>query len=408
MYKLAPLVLLLTANSPMTVADTNDELVKKGKYLAELADCFACHTSESSEPYAGGLAFKTPFGTIYSTNITSDKQQGIGSYSFEEFDKALRQGVAPKGNLYPAMPYTSFDKITTDDMRALYAYFMSTKPSAQTNLENDVMFPANIRFSLKGWNMLNHSPQEFVADNNKSDDWNRGNYILNSLGHCGECHTPRNIAMAMDHGQHFQGAMIGNVWAPDITSQTLIDQGWSTQDVKDLLSTGYSRKGTVVGEMYTAIYHSLSKFDKQDLQAAATYLLDSDQEVSGKPLTFNIDANQGEGYQIYVGYCASCHGIKGKGKPNFAPGLAGNTSLAHDNSVNLLVATLYGIKPQHYSSLVSFDKMPAYNDKLSDAHLTSLANYLKAAFTKSPIRYTEAEMSELRQDVEDNQKNAAH
>ncbi|KJY81891.1 gluconate 2-dehydrogenase [Vibrio galatheae] len=407
MKKLAPLALLM-AISPMTMAEADNELIKKGKYLSELSDCYACHTAEGGEPYAGGLAFKTPFGTIYSTNITSDKQQGIGGYSFEEFDKAMRHGVAPKGNLYPAMPYTSFDKITQEDMRALYAYFMDTKPSSQPNSENDVMFPANIRTGLKAWNLLNHSPQEFVADSSKSDDWNRGNYILNSFGHCGECHTPRDMTMAMDHGQHYQGAMIGNVWAPDITPEALIEQGWSTQDVKHLLSTGYSRKGTVVGEMYTAIYHSLSKFDERDLQAAATYLLDSDEEIAGKSLAFNIDANQGEGYQLYMGYCAGCHGIEGEGKPNFAPGLAGNGSLVHDNSVNLLVATLFGIKPQHYSTLVSFDDMPAYGGKLNDAELTGLVNYLKAAFTESPVRYTEAEISALRKEVEDNQKNAAH
>ena len=276
MLKLAPLIVLM-ATSPITMAESNNELQEKGKYLSKLADCYACHTKDGGEPYAGGLPFNTPFGTIYSTNITSDKEHGIGSYSLKQFDEAMRQGIAPKGNLYPAMPYTSFDKITEEDMRALYAYFMASKPSSQPNLTNDVTFPANIRIGLKAWNLINHSPKEFVANRSKSDDWNRGNYILNSLGHCGECHTPRGMTMAMDPEQHYQGAMIGNVWAPDITPKTLIEQGWSTKDIEDLLSTGYSRKGTVVGEMYTAIYHSLSKFDKSDLHAATTYLLDTPQ-----------------------------------------------------------------------------------------------------------------------------------
>ena len=407
MQKLVTLALLF-AISRVAVADTDTELIKKGKYLSEMADCYACHTAEGGEPYAGGLAFKTPFGTIYSTNITSDKQHGIGDYNFEQFDKAVRLGVAPKGNLYPAMPYTSFDKITHEDMQALYAYFMDIKPSPQPNPDNDVMFPANIRMGLKVWNFFNHSPQKYVMDNSKSEVWNRGNYILNSFGHCGECHTPRDMTFAMEEDKHYQGAMIGNVWAPDITSKTLVQQGWSTQDVKDLLRSGSSRKGTVVGEMYTAIYHSLSKFDDQDLQAAAVYLLDSDAEVAGKDLVLNTEANQGEGYQLYMGYCAGCHGIEGKGKPNFAPGLAGNGSLAHDNSVNLLVATLYGIKPQHYSTLVSFDDMPAFGNKLSDTELTELVNYLKAAFTDSPVRYTVAQMSSLRKEVEENQKQATH
>ncbi|WP_076542113.1 cytochrome c [Shewanella sp. UCD-KL21] len=407
MQKLVPLAMMF-AVSPLAMADAENDLVQQGKYLSELADCVACHTTDGGEPYAGGLSFKTPFGTIYSTNITSDKKEGMGHYSFEEFEKALRHGVAPKGNLYPAMPYTSFDKITQDDMRALYAYFMSTTPSSQPNPDNDVMFPANIRMGLKAWNLLNHSPQEYVADSSKSEDWNRGNYILNSFGHCAECHTPRDITFAMDQEQHYQGAMIGNTWAPDITPETLVDQGWSSEDIKDLIGTGYSRKGTVVGEMYTAIYHSLSKFDEKDLNAATVYLLDSDENVEGKPLTFNAEANEGEGYNLYMGYCASCHGVEGEGKTNFAPGLAGNGTLAHDNSVNLMVATLYGIKPQHYSTLVSFDAMPGYDKDLSDSELTELVNYLKAAFTPSSIRFTEAEMSELRKEVEENQENAAH
>ena len=407
MQKIASLAIIF-AISPTVMATTDNELINKGKYLSQLADCYACHTATGGEPYAGGLSFKTPFGVIYSTNITSDKTQGIGDFSFEDFDRAMRHGVAPKGNLYPAMPYTSFDKITQEDMRALYVYFMNTKPSSQANLDNDVMFPANIRLGLKGWNLLNHKPQEFAADNSKSDSWNRGNYILNSFGHCGECHTPRDMTMAMDHSKHYQGAMIGNVWAPDITSQSLIEQGWSSQDIKDLLGTGYSRKGTVVGEMYTAIFHSLSKFDEQDLHASAVYLLDSDEDVPGKPLTFNAQANTGEGYQLYMGYCASCHGIEGEGKPNFAPGLAGNESLAHENSINLLVATLYGIKPQFYSTLVSFDAMPGYDNKLNDEELTNLVNYLKAAFTNSTIRFTVKEMGVLRKEVEGNQENAAH
>ncbi|MCL9773752.1 cytochrome c [Vibrio methylphosphonaticus] len=389
------------------VADKSEQ-IEKGKYLAEMSDCYACHTIEGGEPYGGGLPFVTPFGTVYSTNITPDSEEGIGHYSYQDFYDALHNGGAPGGHLYPAMPYTSFTGINDDDTQALFAYFQSIKPSSQPNKDNDMMFPANLRFGLNAWNMLNLEEVNYSPVTGKSAEWNRGNYIVNTFGHCGECHTPRNIMMGMDSERHLQGAMIGSVFAPNITPAYLNQQGWSTQDIKDMLLHGYSRKGTVVGEMYEAIFHSLSKFDDDDLNAAAVYLLDSDSNVEGKALTFRPDNAQGEGREVYQAFCAHCHGYEGQGKPNYAPSMQGNGTLSQENHFNSVSAILYGIKPQYYTPTNAFYTMPGYDKQLSNEDLMHLLNYLTATYTENSAQLSVEQTKEIRTSVTESQKNATH
>ena len=399
---------LVLASFFANASDTNESLIKKGKYLAELGDCYACHTAAGGEPYAGGAPFITPFGTVYSTNITPNDKEGIGHYSYQDFYDALHSGSTPGGQLYPAMPYTSFAGITDEDTRALFAYFQSIPPSAQKNKDNDMMFPTNIRFGMKFWNMLNLDKGEYVPVANKSKEWNRGNYIINTFGHCGECHTPRGTTMGMDLENHFRGAMVGSVYAPNITPQYFKNRGWGTEDVEAVLAHGYSRKGTVVGEMYTAIFHSLSKFNKQDLRAAAIYLLDSDEIVEGKVLTYNTNITQDKGHELYQAYCATCHGYEGEGKPNYAPSMQGNGTLAQTNHYNTTHAILFGIKPQYYSQTNAFFTMPAFDSRLSDEDLMHLLNYLAQAYTANNKALSLSEVQGLRKKVEDNQKNAIH
>lgn len=402
-------------------ANAESNSIERGKYLSTAADCYACHTAPGGEPYAGGLPFKTPFGTVYSTNITPSKDNGIGNYTFEDFSGAIHDGTSPKGNLYAAMPYTSFVGMTTEDTIALYDYFMTIDASEQPNRENNMMFPANIRAGLKVWNLVNHQSQEEALartqTNVKSHKWQRGEYVLNTLGHCGECHTPRNIMMAIDKDRHYEGAMIGDVWAPNITADSLLENGWSSKDVKELLSTGYSRKGTVVGEMYTAVYHSLSKFNNEDLESAAIYLLNSDKENLGKSLIYNkLDASTAyepssrikEGRETYLAFCSTCHGVNGEGKPGFAPGMQGNGTLAQSNYNNTFSSILYGIKPQYYSQTVAFNKMDGFNRYLNDEDLQGLINYLNYSFTNKNRVLSKERVSEIRTKVMENKANATH
>lgn len=381
--------------APFAFAD-NTEQIKRGAYLADLSDCYACHTVANGEQYGGGLAFSTPFGIVYSTNISSDKKAGIGNYSYQEFYDAMHNGLSPKGNLYPAMPYTSYHLILKEDMSALYSYFMNTPPSTQKNKDNDMAFPFNIRFGLKFWNFFFANENEYVFNKEKSETWNRGNYILNSFGHCGECHTPRNFLFAMNEDKHFQGAMIDGAWASDITPEHLISLGYGTEDLKNLLSAGYSKKGTVKGEMYTVVYHSLSKFNDQDLNAAVTYLLDSDTPVLGSPPTYNPPDKTSKGHQLYMNYCSGCHGYEGQGINGFSPALTGMGSLQKNNVRSVVQSVLYGIDTQYYSPTHAFYKMPGFAKKLNNQDLTLLINYLGKTFTSDHQKFKQNEISTLR------------
>ena len=400
--------LLMLASFFSHAANSDDSLIEKGKYLAEMGDCYACHTTDGGEPYGGGAPFKTPFGTLYSTNITPDKNEGIGQYSYQDFYDAMHNGDAPGGQLYPAMPYASFTGITDDDTKALFAYFQSIAPSSQKNKDNDMIFPSNIRFGMKAWNIMNLEEGKLASDPEKSTKWNRGNYIINTFGHCGECHTPRNLTMGMESEQHFQGAMIGSVYAPNITPQYLKKGGWGSEDIKAILAHGYSRKGTVVGEMYTAIFHSLSKFNTDDLEAATVYLLDSDEVIEGKSLTYKPKDAGSKGQELYQAYCANCHGFEGEGTPNYAPGMAGNATLSQDNHHNTTHAILYGIKPQYYSHTNAFFTMPGFDSRLSDEELMHLLNHLSSVYTENVAQLSLVETKALREKVEDSQDDATH
>ncbi|WDE11478.1 cytochrome c [Thalassomonas haliotis] len=397
-------LLILGGLSAAQAAQDQGGLIAQGKYLAEIGDCVACHTPQGGRELSGGLPFETPFGIVYSTNITSDKETGIGYYSYRDFYRAMHEGISPNGNLYPAMPYTSYHLLTDADTRALYAYFMNTKPIRQENKASEISFPFNIRMGLKAWNMMNHEDSEFIANPAKSDSWNRGSYLVNVLGHCGECHTPRNTTFAMKPEAHFQGAVLDTFEASNITPQELNRQNWTHEDLKQLFTKGYSRKGTVFGGMYPVVYHSYSHLTEQDMRAVTSYLLDNEADIEELPLAFNGHDKDAPGYNIYMGYCAGCHGQDGEGRPNVAPALAGNATLDRSSVFNAVSLLLNGIVSQHYNSTTSFYAMPGYAEKFDDQQLTDLVNYMRITWTgqKADIRVTEVN------DIRTNMKQALH
>ena len=392
---------------PLVVCASKDTtLIKKGEYLSKIADCFACHTADKGEPYGGGVPFITPFGNVYSTNISSDKKAGIGSYTYEEFYDALHKGIGKHGNLYPAMPFTSFYLITDEDTKALYAYMMSIKPVSQKNRDNKISFPFNIRAGLKTWNLVNLSNEKFVPEEDKSEKYNRGNYLINSLGHCGECHTPRNSMMAMDKKRKLEGNLIVGYVAPSLQSVELRRQEWTLKDLVSVMKNGYSRRGTVLGHMTPIIYHSLSNVSHEDLEAMASYLLDSDEEVETKALTFNGHDKKDPGYLLYTGYCTSCHGINGEGIPNTTPALAGNATLNTKKPLNTMLTIIYGIKNERYSQTNAFGHMPSYN--FTDEEMTNLINYLQKTFTNIGIKHSLEEIQAFKEEVIKGMENAEH
>ena len=387
----------LLLSTIFSFAQSTEELIKKGEQLAIASDCYACHTNADGQQYGGGVPFPTPFGIVYSKNISPDKENGIGSYTYEEFSSALRKGVSKRGNLYPAMPYDSFYMITDEDTKALYAYFQSIPKAQQKNKEDEVFFPFNIRFGLKAWNLINLPSETFTKNPEKSDIYNQGDYLVNSFGHCASCHTPRGLTMALDKSKHLEGNLIAGSMAPSLTSDELIRQGWTHDSIMSVLKNGYSKRGTILGHMTPITYHSLSKLNDDNLYAMAVYLLDSEEKIEEIPLTLNAQDINHPGYKLYTGYCSSCHGMKGEGIPNVAPALAGNATLNQPEPLNSIFTLVYGIEKLRYSQNNAFGSMPSY--KFSDTELRDIVNYLQQTFTTLNKTYSKKEIIEFKEKV---------
>lgn len=390
---------LLLGAATVQAAEAQDPLVAQGAYLAKVGDCAACHTAEGGQQYAGGLGFETPFGVIYSTNISSDKNQGIGQYSYEQFREVMHNGDAPKGRLYPAMPYTSYHLVTDEDMKALYAYFMQTRPAATPNRDNDVSFPFNIRTGLMAWNLVAHDDNPFQPDPAKSENWNRGRYLVDGLGHCGECHTPRNIFMAMDETHYLKGSMIEGVMAPEITATELRRQGWTHDSLTRLLRKGYSVKGGVFAGMYPVVEKSFAYLTDEDMHAVTSYLLDSDTPLPvPTPKPVRLDSAH-PGYALYNSYCAGCHGQEGQGKPNVTPSMYTNATLDQKTATNTLAVLLRGIPAQSYSQTERFAPMPSYAGDLDEQQLADLVNFLRQTWAHQPSALTADDIKALKQTI---------
>lgn len=300
---------------PPTHSATGDEetLIKRGEYLAKMGDCISCHTDVKggSAAYSGGLPIDTPFGTFYSPNITPDKETGIGNWTEEDFIRALKKGRNPKGqNYFPVFPYVYFAKMSTDDIRALYAYFMSIPAVKQTN--KSLPFPFNIpgaRFSLWGWNLLFFYPEstDFVYDEDQSAAWNRGKYIVDTLGHCSMCHTPLNIFGAPKNSYYLTGSFVDGYWAPNITKFGLHTA--SHVEVANVFINGQliNRAGPVTGPMAEVNHNSLAYMTDEDKLAIATYLKTV---ISEEPLGLpglEAEPTLKRGKQVYVNACIICH-----------------------------------------------------------------------------------------------------
>jgi len=360
--------------------------IAAGKYLAAAGDCASCHTAEGGEAFAGGRPMATPFGTIYSANITPDPETGIGNLTSAQFYQLLAYGadnaLAP---LYPAMPYTSFHIVTRADSDALFAYFMSVPAVEQPATPNAMSFPFDIRPLMFGWNLLFASRTPFEADPDRDAAWNRGAYLVEGLGHCGECHTPRNALGAKDVDSALTGARLGDVMAPDITAAALAERGWTREDLVLFFETGASPQGSAFGDMFLAVKNSLRLLTHEDRVALATYLMDREADAAGEgaaavaaPGATGDDDRAGRA--LYLSHCSLCHGPEGRGIPATMPPLAGNATLAQADGVNLIQVIANGLEARRMSLTEGYGPMPAFRDRLSDAQMAELANYVRSAF----------------------------
>ncbi|MDF3936742.1 c-type cytochrome [Pseudomonas citronellolis] len=380
--------LLLSAGLAAGAQAADADLAKRGEYLARAADCTACHTAAGGAPFAGGLPIASPFGTIYGSNITSDKDFGIGSYSADEFFAALTEGKRKDGaNLYPAMPYTSYHLIKREDSDAIHAYLLTTEPVHRAAPETALSFPFNVRVGLSGWNLLYGKSVQLHSAEGKSEPWQRGQYLVEVLGHCGECHTPRNAIGALQQDKRLSGALLNGYLAPSLLAEDLAARGWNHADLSAFLEHGMSAQGSMFNEMFPVLHHSTQHLDSADLQAMASYLL-GDQPPAAKVVQAvaypQLSDSAKRGRQQYLNVCAGCHGTEGEGKPHIAVAMQGNTTLRLADSRNLLRVIVDGIGEQQFGGFERMQPMPGFAEKLDDAQLTDLLNYLRQSWGGLP------------------------
>jgi mono/diheme cytochrome c family protein len=402
----AALVLLTAFGRPTAVARADDHaLVTKGEYLARAGDCIACHTNPDGALFAGGRAMPTPFGTIYSSNITPDPKTGIGSWTADDFYGTIHTGRFPDGGLiYPAMPFGSYTKVTHGDSDAIFAYLRSVPPVHQPNRPHDLRFPFNNRQLILGWRTLFFQEGEYQPDQTKSAEWNRGAYLVEGLGHCSMCHTPINALGGSSESQAFEGGLIPmqNWYAPSLTSNKEAGLGeWSIEEIVDLLRNGVSHRGAVYGPMAEVTFNSLQYLNDADVRAMAIYLKSLGEgsplgaEVAGIPAP-ESSLLLSFGQTVYETHCTSCHAKDGRGMPPEYPPLAGNPSIQMESSVNPVRMVLNGGFPPGTEGNPMPYGMPPFAQTLSDDEVAAVVTYIRAAWGNRGSAVSARQANELR------------
>ncbi|MDY7573983.1 cytochrome c [Actimicrobium sp. CCI2.3] len=357
--------------------------VAQGKYLALAGNCMGCHTVRGGAQYAGGRPIATPFGTIYSPNLTQDKTSGLGNWSADDFWRALHNGKSPDGSfLYPAFPYTSYTRMTRPDSDAMYAYFKTLAPVAQENLPNTLRFPYNQRPLLAAWRVLYFTPGTQEVDASQTAVWNRGAYLVEGLGHCSACHASRTTLGGSRGG--LDGGLIPVLdwYAPSLTSSSEAGLGdWQPSHIVDLLQTGISPRGAVFGPMAEVVGSSLQHLSTPDLQAMAGYLksLPQTSEAALPPVVLD-ERTQRLGSKLYEQHCVNCHRADGGGIPPHYPPLAGNRAITMESAINPIRIVLNGGFPPSTGGNPRPYGMPPFAAILSDAEVAAVVSYTRATW----------------------------
>jgi mono/diheme cytochrome c family protein len=392
-----------TDSSPGTApaiagAPASAAIAARGEYLIKAADCIACHTvGETGKTFAGGVAFKLPFGTIYSSNITADPTYGIGAYTDEEFVRAVREGIRRDGaHLYPAFPYTSYTQMSRDDVLAIKAYLWTLPPVAQPNRPNELGFPFNQRWTMTFWNAAFFKSGRFAADPAKSEQWNSGAYLSVALGHCGECHTPRNLGFGLEHHRELSGEELQGWRAYNITSDPQHGIGaWSDEQLLAYLASGHApTHASAGGPMLEAVAHSLQFLSPVDATALVAYLRTVPAHEGKHPITVDPQppavvasnatlpspdelSSGSQGLALFAGACAGCHQWNGSGRQTPYASLQGTRSVNDPSAKNITEVILEGAKMRVGDNDVY---MPAFADAYSNTEVAALANYVVAHF----------------------------
>jgi mono/diheme cytochrome c family protein len=405
-------LLFLFAVSPSWPDENVGPPGSRGEYLARAGDCVACHSVSGGKAFAGGLKMGSPLGNIYSTNITPDAETGIGSYSLADFDRAVRQGIAKDGHhLYPAMPYPSYAKLTDPDVAALYDFFMKQVPPVhQANLPNEIPPLLSFRWPLAIWNLFFTASGSYVAKSGDDADWNRGAYLVQGLGHCGACHTPRGVAWqekALDDSSpdYLAGAELDAWYAPDLRGDLRTGLGsWSKDDIVQFLKDGHNRDGTAFGSMIDVVNNSTPYLSDSDINAIAIYLKSLPATFAQQAVAYN-DATTAElraghtsqpGAAVYTGTCANCHGLDGKGFTPYIPALAGNPIVLDNNPSSLINLVLNASNPLVVKDTPDAYRMPQFRLQFSDQEIADVVTFIRNGWGNQAPAITAAQVTELR------------
>ena len=384
------------------------DLIARGQYLTLAADCKACHTAKGGAPFAGGLAFNLPFGTIWSPNITADKDTGIGGWTDAQFLGALHKGVDDQGQpLYPAMPYAAFALMTDADALAIKAYLFSLKPVHREDKDAALAFPFNQRWLMSIWGRLFNPDQRFQPRPDRSAQWNRGAYLAEAMAHCGDCHTPRTLAQSLDNHRKFAGAVSAGWKAYNITSHRLHGVGaWSDAELAQYLSTGHAAgRGSASGPMAEAVDLSLSQLTASDIAALVAYVRsipaiatpDQPEPVlhpapAAPKLGLAADVDP-KGKRIFEGACASCHGWTGQGSLTPWATLTGSRAVNDPTATNVAQVVISGADRRTATGRAF---MPAFGHAYTDDEIAAVANYVTARFGAAPSHVSPKQVTALR------------
>lgn len=382
--------------------------IARGQYLAQAADCAACHTAKGGTPYAGGTPFRLPFGTLWGPNITADKATGIGNWTDAQFIRAVREGVDDEGQrLYPAMPYAAYSQMTDADILAIKAYLFSLPPVAHTTPADSLNFPFNQRWLMAIWGAMFNPDKRFQPRPDRSPEWNRGAYLAEAMEHCGDCHTPRTLAQSLDNRRKFAGAVASGWMAYNITPHRLSGLGqWSDAEMAQYLASGHANgRGAANGPMGEAVDLSLSHLTPSDIRALVTYLRSVPATSSGNlpapklelastlPKQGVPDTLDPRGKKIFEGACASCHAWTGVGSVNPYATLTGVRSVNDTTATNVAAVILSGAQRRTPSGV---SLMPAFGHAYSDTEIAAVANYVTARFGAKGSSITAKQVGELR------------
>lgn len=399
------LALLLSTLAYATAAGAADDPLERGAYLAKAGSCMTCHTPDGGDPYGGGVAFHTNFGTIYSTNISSSADAGIGSWTEEQFIRAMRKGKSADGaNLYPAFPYTSFTNMTDQDIKDLFVYIQSVAPSPYTPPKNKLNFPFNIRSLLGVWKAMYLKIGPFKPDESKSEEWNRGAYLVEGVSHCGACHTPRSALGGLDRKKALSGSVYNDKVNGDkirpwsAVNLTPAPDGlaiWSEDDIADYLKTGHSSVAGTFGPMNKVIVNSTSHLTDSDTRAMAVYLKSLPPIEQARQHKMKAPDFQ-EAELIYTIHCGTCHLPTGLGDSSTGTPLAGSAVVQAKDPASLINVIIYGAEVPSPAPPGAWKSMEAFGDKLDDDEIALLSTYLRSNWDSRGGPVSEADVAKQR------------